>query len=127
LSLTNLFGQGRQSAGQIRAAVDALPRYFSQNVITPDRRTANIAFRMGAMPPEERRRVVDVLRAEIDPPPGVDADLAGPVVTAAGRGRRGQHVGDALALVARRCRRGAAARPGGLLVAIPWARDRWAF
>jgi hypothetical protein len=83
LSLTNLFGQGRQSAGQIRAAVDALPRYFSQNVITPDRRTANIAFRMGAMPPEDRQRVVDVLRAEIDPPPGVDADLAGPVVTAA--------------------------------------------
>ena len=83
LSLTNLFGQGRQSARRIREAVDALPRYFSQNVITPDRRTANIAFRMGAMPPEERRRVVDALRGELDPPAGVDAQLAGPVVTAA--------------------------------------------
>jgi predicted RND superfamily exporter protein len=83
LSLTNLFAPGRQSARQIREAVDALPRYFSQNVITPDRRTANIAFRMGAMPPEDRQRVVDALRRELDPPAGVDAQLAGPVVTAA--------------------------------------------
>ena len=34
LSLTNLFGSGRQSARQIREAVAALPPYFSQNVIT---------------------------------------------------------------------------------------------
>ena len=83
LSLTNLFGEGRQSARQIREAVEALPPYFSQNVITRDRRTANIAFRMGAMSPQERREVVESLRAELDPPAGVDADLAGPVVTAA--------------------------------------------
>jgi predicted RND superfamily exporter protein len=83
LSLTNLFGAGRQSARQIREAVDAMPRYFSQNVITPDRRTANIAFRMGAMAPEERRAVIERLREELNPPAGVDADLAGPVVAAA--------------------------------------------
>jgi uncharacterized protein len=83
LSLTNLFGEGRQSARQIREAVAALPRYFSQNVITADRRTANIAFRMGAMSPEERREVIESLRAELDPPAGVEADLAGPVVAAA--------------------------------------------
>jgi predicted RND superfamily exporter protein len=83
LSLTNLFGSGRQSARQIREAVAALPPYFSQNVITADRRTANIAFRIGAMPPQERREVVESLRAELDPPTGVEADLAGPVVTAA--------------------------------------------
>lgn len=83
LSLTNLFG-GRQTARQIREAVDALPRYFSQNVVTPDRRTANIAFRMGSMSPAERREVIADLRSELDPPAGVDADLAGPVVAAAG-------------------------------------------
>ena len=83
LSLTNLFGSGRQSARQIREAVAALPPYFSQNVITPDRRTANIAFRMGRCRREERREVVESLRAELDPPAGVEADLAGPVVTAA--------------------------------------------
>jgi predicted RND superfamily exporter protein len=82
LSLTNLFGSGRQSARQIREAVAALPPYFSQNVITADRRTANIAFRMGAMPPQERREVVESLSAELDPPAGVEADLAGAVVTA---------------------------------------------
>jgi hypothetical protein len=87
LSLTNLFGAGRQNARQIREAVAALPPYFSQNVITRDRRTANIAFRMGAMSPQERREVVESLKAELDPPAGVDADLAGPVVTAvAGEG-----------------------------------------
>jgi predicted RND superfamily exporter protein len=83
LSLTNLFGGGRQNARQIREAVAALPPYFSQNVITRDRRTANIAFRMGAMSPQERRDVVESLGAELNPPAGVDADLAGPVVTAA--------------------------------------------
>jgi predicted RND superfamily exporter protein len=83
LSLTNLFGDGRQSARQIREAVAALPRYFSQNVITPDRRTANIAFRMGSMSPAQRRDVVDGLRAELNPPAGVEAELAGPVVAAA--------------------------------------------
>jgi predicted RND superfamily exporter protein len=83
LSLTNLFGQGQQSARQIRQAVRALPRYFSQNVITVDRRTANIGFRMGAMSPQERRALIEDLRAELDPPAGVEADLAGPVVAAA--------------------------------------------
>jgi predicted RND superfamily exporter protein len=82
LSLTNLFGEGRQGARQIRRAVQELPPYFSQNVITRDRRTANIAFRMGAMSAQERREVVESLRAELDPPAGVDADLAGPVVIA---------------------------------------------
>jgi predicted RND superfamily exporter protein len=83
LSLTNLFGGGRQSARQIRQAVQALPRYFSQNVITADRRTANIGFRLGDMAPEERRDLIADLRAELDPPAGVDAELAGPVVSAA--------------------------------------------
>jgi predicted RND superfamily exporter protein len=82
LSLTNLFGQGRQSARAIRGAVDALPRYFSQNVITPDRHTANVAFRLGSVDSEDRQRVVEDLRAELDPPAGVDAELAGPVVAA---------------------------------------------
>jgi predicted RND superfamily exporter protein len=83
LSLTSLFGAGRQSASQIREAVEALPPYFSQNVITRDRRTANIAFRIGAMSPQERQDLVESLRAALDPPRGVDARLAGPVVVAA--------------------------------------------
>jgi predicted RND superfamily exporter protein len=133
LSLTNLFGAGRQSAGQIREAVDALPRYFSQNVISADRRTANIAFRMGSMPPPERRRIVDSLRAQLDPPAGVDARLAGPVVTAAdGEGDLTTSMWlvtlTALLLVAALVAAAGRSIQAGLLVAIPLAlATGWAF
>jgi hydrophobe/amphiphile efflux-3 (HAE3) family protein len=83
LSLTNLFGSGRQSARQIEQIVAALPRYFSQNVITADRRTANIAFGIRSMPLDRQKQLIDRMRAELDPPPGVDAELAGLPVLAA--------------------------------------------
>jgi uncharacterized protein len=133
LSLTNLFGAGRQSAGQIREAVDALPRYFSQNVISADRRTANIAFRMGSMPPQERRRIVDSLRAQLDPPAGVDARLAGPVVTAAdGEGDLTTSMWlvtlTALLLVGALVAAAGRSIQAGLLVAIPLAlATGWTF
>ena len=83
LSLTNLFGSGTQSARQVRNIVDALPRYFSQNVITADRRTANIAFGIRTMPLDKQKELVDDMRAQLDPPRGVDAQLAGLPVLAA--------------------------------------------
>ena len=83
LSLTNLFGSGRQSARQTERIIEALPRYFSQNVITADRRTANIAFGIRTMPLDEQKRLVDDMRARLDPPRGVDAELAGVPVLAA--------------------------------------------
>ena len=61
----------------------ALPRYFSQNVVTADRRTANIAFGIRTMPLDEQKRLIDGMRAELDPPPGVEAELAGLTVLAA--------------------------------------------
>ena len=67
----------------MRAVVDALPRYFSQNVITADRRTANIAFGIRTMPLDKQKELVDDLRAQLDPPRGVDAQLAGLPVLAA--------------------------------------------
>jgi uncharacterized protein len=83
LSLTNLFGSGRQSARRIEQTVAALPRYFSQNVITADRRTANIAFGIRSMPLDRQKQLIDDMRAELDPPRGVDAELAGlPVLVA---------------------------------------------
>ena len=64
-------------------AFAALPRYFSQNVITADRRTANIAFGIRSMPLDEQKQLIDDMRAQLDPPPGVDAELAGLPVLAA--------------------------------------------
>ena len=83
LSLTNLFGGGRQSARQVERVIEALPRYFSQNVITADRRTANIAFGIRSMPLDDQKALVDDMRARLDPPRGVDADVAGLPVLAA--------------------------------------------
>ena len=67
----------------MRSIIDALPRYFSQNVITADRRTANIAFGIRTMPLDKQKDLVDDMRAQLDPPKGVDAQLAGLPVLAA--------------------------------------------
>jgi predicted RND superfamily exporter protein len=83
LSLTNLFGSARQSARQVEQVIEALPRYFSQNVITADRRTANIAFSIRTMPLDKQKELVDDMRSRLDPPRGVNAELGGlPVLTA---------------------------------------------
>jgi hydrophobe/amphiphile efflux-3 (HAE3) family protein len=83
LSLTNLFNTQATKPRQIRALLDALPRYFSQAVMTGDRKTANLAFGIRAMPLDEQRRLVDDLRAQLDPPKGVSVQLAGIAVLAA--------------------------------------------
>ena len=56
-SLPDLF-QGGQSASskQIDALLDAVPAYFSQGVITRDRRTATLAFGIRLMPLDRQER-----------------------------------------------------------------------
>ncbi|HYZ27847.1 MAG TPA: MMPL family transporter [Thermoleophilaceae bacterium] len=68
---------------QVRALLDAVPPYFSQAVISSDRRTANLAFGIRLMPLEQQKRVIDDLRGRLKPPPGVTAGLAGLPVLAA--------------------------------------------
>ena len=68
---------------QVRALLDAVPPYFSQAVISPDRRTANLAFGIRLMPLDQQKRVIDDLRGRLKPPPGVTAGLAGLPVLAA--------------------------------------------
>lgn len=84
LSLPDLFRStdvGKQE--EVRALLDAVPPYFSQAVITDDRKTANLAFGIRLMPLERQKEVIDDLRARLDPPPGVTAELAGLPVLAA--------------------------------------------
>ncbi len=85
LSLTDLFRD--QGAGatreQIRALLDAVPPYFSQAVITRDRRTANLAFGVRLVSLERQQEIFDDMRERLDPPPGVTARLGGlPVIVA---------------------------------------------
>jgi len=84
LSLPDLFrGDTAKTKRGIEELLDAVPAYFSEGVITADRKVASLAFGIRLMSIERQGRVIDVMREELDPPPGVTADLAGlPVLTA---------------------------------------------
>jgi hydrophobe/amphiphile efflux-3 (HAE3) family protein len=101
-SLPDLFnGGGAQSRSDIEALLDAIPPYFSQGVITPDRKTATLAFGIRLMPLDEQQRVIDTMRSELHPPPGVHAELAGlPVLAAEANGRIASSWRRALQLIA---------------------------
>ncbi|MFZ1994026.1 MAG: MMPL family transporter, partial [Solirubrobacteraceae bacterium] len=92
LSLPDLFSSAGQSASatgarltqaQITAFLAAVPSYFSQAVITPDRREATLAFGIRLMPLSRQQQVIDYMRAHLDPPAGTTAALAGLPVLAA--------------------------------------------
>jgi hypothetical protein len=82
-SLPDLFRSEVRDARQIESLLKAVPAYFSQAVITGDRRTATLSFGIRLMPLEKQKEVIDVMRDELDPPDGVRAHLAGLPVLAA--------------------------------------------
>jgi hydrophobe/amphiphile efflux-3 (HAE3) family protein len=83
-SLPDLFaGGGAQTRSSIEALLNAVPAYFSQGVITPDHRTATMAFGIRLMPLDEQERVIQTMRRDLHPPPGIHAQLAGLPVLAA--------------------------------------------
>jgi predicted RND superfamily exporter protein len=79
LSLPDLFRT--EAAASTRAKVngllDAVPPYFSQAVITRDRKTANLAFGIRLMSLDRQQAIIDDMRRRLDPPPGVRASLGG--------------------------------------------------
>ncbi len=83
-SLPDLFrGAGATSAARIDALLDAVPPYFSQGVITRDRRTATLAFGIRLAPLERQFEIMREMRRGLRPPRGVTAELAGLPVLAA--------------------------------------------
>jgi uncharacterized protein len=90
-SLPDLFAYAGQSGqtpnlsqADIRGLLDAVPAYFSQGVITPDRRTATLAFGIRLMPLDQQERVIAEMRRGLQHrPPGVTAELVGLPVLAA--------------------------------------------
>jgi hydrophobe/amphiphile efflux-3 (HAE3) family protein len=92
LSLPDLFCSGVQSQtacrslteSQITGLLSAVPAYFSQAVITGNHREATLAFGIRLMPLSRQQKVIDYMRSQLRPPPGVSAQLAGlPVLAAA--------------------------------------------
>jgi predicted RND superfamily exporter protein len=85
LSLPDLFRTPGSSAtrAQVRALLDAVPAYFSRAAITPDRRTAVLAFGIRLESLARQRETIQDMRAALHPPAGVTARLAGLPVLAA--------------------------------------------
>jgi len=78
-----LQGSDARSQQAIDALLGAVPPYFSQAVLAPRRDAATLAFGIRLMDLEDQQRVIDAMREELDPPPGVSARLAGTPVVAA--------------------------------------------
>jgi uncharacterized protein len=87
LSLPDLFSTSGTGRNQVRELLDAVPAYFSQGVVTLDRRTANLAFGIRLMPLDRQEEVVDDIKERLDPPEGVEASVVGlPVLAAEANG-----------------------------------------
>lgn len=132
LSLPDLFTTASQA--DVRGLLDAVPAYFSQGVVTADRRTANLAFGIRLMPLDRQKEVVDAIKARLKPPPGVEASVVGlPVLAAEANAslasplRRGLALLAALAgvflvlLIARRSTREAAVPLIPIALATGWS------
>lgn len=86
-SLPDLFAAtgrpGRLTQAQVSGLLAAIPPYFSQAVISPDRRVATLAFGVKLMPLQQQQRTIEQMRASLHPPAGVSARLVGLSVLAA--------------------------------------------
>jgi hydrophobe/amphiphile efflux-3 (HAE3) family protein len=91
IALPDLFADaGELTAARVRRVLSLLPPYFSQAVVSVDPSsgavgdTAVISFGIKVMPFDEQKRLIDSVRAEIDPPgaahdppEGVSAEVVG--------------------------------------------------
>jgi predicted RND superfamily exporter protein len=77
---------GKLTQAQVTGLLDAIPPYFSQDVITPDRRVATLAFGIRLMGLQQQQQLIDGMRASLHPPAGVSARLVGLPVLAAKSG-----------------------------------------
>lgn len=78
-----LQGTDTSSQGAIDRLLAGVPPYFSRGVLTPSRDAATLAFGIRLMDLGAQQRVIDAMRAELRPPAGVTARLAGLPVLAA--------------------------------------------
>jgi hydrophobe/amphiphile efflux-3 (HAE3) family protein len=74
------------SQADVSGLLSVIPPYFSQDVITPDRRTATLAFGIRLMSLDQQQRLIEQMRSELHPPAGISATLVGLPVLAAQSG-----------------------------------------
>jgi predicted RND superfamily exporter protein len=76
-------GAQRLSQAEVSSLLAAIPPYFSQDVITPDRRVATLAFGIRLMSLDQQQQLIEGMRSGLHPPAGVSARLVGlPVIAA---------------------------------------------
>ncbi|HEY2572187.1 MAG TPA: MMPL family transporter, partial [Solirubrobacteraceae bacterium] len=75
--------RAKLTASQVSGLLAAIPPYFSQDVITADRRVATLAFGIRLMSLQRQQQLIDQMRSSLHPPAGVSAQLVGLPVLAA--------------------------------------------
>ena len=101
LSLTDLFRTTPGSRIDARSLLAAVPPYFAQAVVSRDRTTANLAFGIHLQGLDTQKAIVDDIRSQLNPPPGVTAEVAGlPVLAADSNGKLSSGWRRALTLLA---------------------------
>jgi hydrophobe/amphiphile efflux-3 (HAE3) family protein len=76
----------RLKQAEVTGLLNAIPPYFSQDVITPDRRVATLAFGIRLMGLQQQQQLIEAMRSSLHPPAGVSAKLVGLGVLAAQSG-----------------------------------------
>jgi uncharacterized protein len=76
------------TVGRVQTLLNVIPAYFSQDVITPDRRVATLSFGIRLMSLDAQERLIEGMRSKLRPPAGVKAELVGLSVLAAQSGSR---------------------------------------
>src|ERR1700722_10601178 len=71
---------------QIDGLLSAIPPYFSQDVISSDRREATLSFGIRQMSLQRQQSLIEAMRSSLHPPSGVSAQLVGLPVLAAQSG-----------------------------------------
>ncbi|MGI8726684.1 MAG: efflux RND transporter permease subunit [Solirubrobacterales bacterium] len=79
-ALPDLFSVASPDQERIDGVLEAVPDYFSQAILStpPDRdEVAAIAFLIPVMPLDEQEELISSIRSELDPPPGIEAEVVG--------------------------------------------------
>ena len=79
---------GKLTSGQVEGLLKVIPPYFSQDVISGDRREATLAFGVRLMSLAQEQHVIEAMRSRLHPPAGVSASLVGLPVLASGSGAK---------------------------------------
>ncbi|HYB23634.1 MAG TPA: MMPL family transporter [Solirubrobacteraceae bacterium] len=74
------------SRAEIDGLLQVIPAYFSQDVISADRRVATLAFGIRLTSLQRQQRLIEQMRSSLHPPAGVHASLVGLSVLAAQSG-----------------------------------------